>query len=70
MGDRSALPMYDVFGDLVEVHCEGETIVLRIAKRNSPYTSAGELRKHFVGWQVALTFRKIKRVWSEQATAG
>ena len=66
MEARSNLPTYDLFADLVDAYCEGnDIVVLRVRKRNQPYLSVGELKKHFLGWQIALTFRKIRRVWSE-----
>ncbi len=63
MADRSGLPTYDLFADLVDCHIEGDYIVLRLSKKNQPYLSAGELKRHFVGWQIALTVRKIKKIW-------
>lgn len=59
--DKSNLPWYDVFGDLVDVHVEGNSVVLRISKRNQPHMTAGTLKK-FLGWQVSLTVRKVRPI--------
>ena len=62
MTNRSSLAAYNVYGDLTDAHVEGDTIVLRISKRNNPHLSAGELRRDFVGWQVTVSIYKTKKL--------